>query len=73
MIAAKRTAGKKIRPKKSGQGGGKKAKRPIEHVVIIVKENHGFDNYFGTFPGANGAKKAVRAVARRQSARSSTW
>lgn len=27
----------------------------IEHVVIIVKENHGFDNYFGTFPGANGA------------------
>jgi phospholipase C len=27
---------------------------PIEHVVIIVKENHGYDNYFGTFPGGNG-------------------
>ena len=27
---------------------------PIEHVVIIFKENHGFDNYFGTFPGVNG-------------------
>lgn len=27
---------------------------PIRHVVIIVKENHGFDNYFGTFPGAGG-------------------
>src|SRR5712691_11323842 len=27
----------------------------IKHVVIIVKENHTFDNYFGTFPGANGA------------------
>ncbi|MBV8928798.1 MAG: hypothetical protein JO152_06720 [Mycobacteriaceae bacterium] len=26
----------------------------IEHVVIIIKENHTFDNYFGTFPGANG-------------------
>ncbi len=26
----------------------------IQHVVIIVKENHTFDNYFGTFPGANG-------------------
>jgi phospholipase C len=26
----------------------------IEHVIIIVKENHGFDNYFGTFPGADG-------------------
>ena len=21
---------------------------PIEHIVIIVKENHTFDNYFGT-------------------------
>lgn len=27
---------------------------PIAHVVIIVKENHSFDNYFGTFPGAAG-------------------
>ena len=27
---------------------------PVEHVVIIFKENHTFDNYFGTFPGANG-------------------
>ena len=29
---------------------------PIQHVVIIVKENHTFDNYFGTFPGANGVQ-----------------
>jgi phospholipase C len=29
---------------------------PIQHVVIIVQENHTFDNYFGTFPGANGIK-----------------
>jgi phospholipase C len=27
---------------------------PIRHVVIIVKENHTFDNYFGSFPGADG-------------------
>jgi phospholipase C len=27
---------------------------PIKHVIIIVKENHTFDNYFGTFPGADG-------------------
>lgn len=38
---------------------GKNAKKtslnnPIKNVVIIFKENHGFDNYFGTFPGANG-------------------
>ena len=29
-------------------------KNLLKHVVIIVKENHTFDNYFGTFPGANG-------------------
>jgi phospholipase C len=27
----------------------------IQHVVIFFKENHCFDNYFGTFPNANGA------------------
>jgi phospholipase C len=27
---------------------------PIKHVVVIVKENHTFDNYFGSFPGAEG-------------------
>jgi phospholipase C len=30
----------------------------IDHVVIIVKENHTFDNYFGRFPGAEGVKLA---------------
>ena len=24
------------------------------HVIIIFKENHTYDNYFGTFPGGNG-------------------
>jgi phospholipase C len=27
----------------------------IKHVVFIVKENRTFDNYFGTFPGIDGA------------------
>jgi phospholipase C len=27
----------------------------IQHVVFLIKENHSFDNYFGTFPGADGA------------------
>ena len=30
-------------------------KFPIKHVVFLVKENRTFDNYFGKFPGANGA------------------
>jgi phospholipase C len=30
----------------------------IKHVVIIVKENHGYDNYFGPLPGGNGVTLA---------------
>jgi phospholipase C len=26
----------------------------IQHVIIIMQENRSFDNYFGTYPGANG-------------------
>ena len=33
----------------------------ISNVVLIVKENHGFDNYFGTFPGANGIANLAHA------------
>jgi phospholipase C len=35
---------------------------PIQHVVIIVQENHTFDNYFGTFPGADGIKNDPPSV-----------
>src|SRR5438477_11722942 len=28
---------------------------PIQHVVIILKENRSYDEYFGQFPNANGA------------------
>src|SRR5579859_790992 len=31
----------------------------IAHVVMIVQENHSFDNYFGTYPGANGIPAGV--------------
>jgi phospholipase C len=26
---------------------------PIQHVIMILQENRSFDNYFGTFPGAD--------------------
>jgi len=38
----------------SAQTDGPKANTPIEHVLILMQENHSFDNYFGTYPGANG-------------------
>jgi phospholipase C len=31
------------------------ATTPIKHIVVIMKENRSFDNYFGSFPGADGA------------------
>jgi phospholipase C len=31
----------------------------IKHVVVVVKENHTFDNYFGSFPGADGIAEIV--------------
>jgi phospholipase C len=33
---------------------------PIKHVVVIFKENRSFDEYFGRFPGANGATTAMK-------------
>lgn len=27
---------------------------PIKHFVTLMQENHSFDNYFGTYPGAEG-------------------
>lgn len=28
---------------------------PIKHIVFFIKENRTFDNYFGTYPGADRA------------------
>lgn len=30
------------------------APTPIDHLVIILRENHSYDNYFGTYPDGNG-------------------
>jgi phospholipase C len=37
-----------------GETGAAGAPSSIERVVIIVMENHTFDNHFGAFPGAAG-------------------
>src|SRR5438132_14379730 len=36
-------------PAASQTGSGK-----IKHVIVVMQENRSFDNYFGTFPGADG-------------------
>jgi phospholipase C len=32
---------------------------PIKHIVIMIKENHSFDNLFGRLPGVDGATSAL--------------
>lgn len=36
-----------------------RSRTPIQHIIVIVKENHTFDNYFGQFPGADGARQVL--------------
>ena len=43
----------------SVQGSGAGNSTPIQHIVILFQENHAFDNYFGTYPGANGLNATV--------------
>lgn len=31
-----------------------RASTPIQHLVVVMQENHSFDNYFGTYPGVDG-------------------
>jgi len=38
---------------------GPDANTPIEHFIVLMQENHSFDNYFGTYPGANGIPEGV--------------
>jgi phospholipase C len=34
----------------------------IQHIIFIIKENRSFDNYFGLYPGANGATSGVAST-----------
>src|SRR5438067_9073927 len=35
------------------------ATQHIKHIIFFVKENRTFDNYFGTYPGVDGATTAT--------------
>lgn len=36
------------------QAQAPRPRTPIEHFIVLMQENHSFDNYFGTYPGADG-------------------
>jgi phospholipase C len=44
-------------PATSGAAAAIQPKTPIEHFVVLMQENHSFDNYFGTYRGADGVPK----------------
>jgi phospholipase C len=41
----------------SASAPGREPVTPIHHFVVLLQENHTFDNYFGTYPGADGFPK----------------
>ena len=50
-------AGSRAIPGAAGRGAepsSAASASPIQHVVVVMLENHSFDNYFGSFQGANG-------------------
>jgi phospholipase C len=40
----------------------------IDHIIFLVQENHSFDNYFGTYPGAEGLPAGLKLPMSRRSA-----
>ncbi|HEY7345854.1 MAG TPA: alkaline phosphatase family protein [Gaiella sp.] len=39
--------------------GEPRARTPVDRFVFLMQENHSFDNYFGTYPGADGPPKGT--------------
>jgi phospholipase C len=46
----------------SGTAAVSSAGNYIDHVFIIFKENHTYDNYFATYPGGNGTGAAMTST-----------
>ncbi len=42
-------------------GRGHSGSTPIKHVIVVIQENRSFDDFFATFPGANGATSGQAA------------
>ncbi len=37
-----------------GTSASAQSSTPIKHVIVVMQAGHSFDNYFGTYPGADG-------------------
>ena len=43
----------------SAPPAGHAARTPIHHFIVVMQENHTFDNYFGSYPGTDGIPAGV--------------
>jgi phospholipase C len=48
-------------------------KSPIEHIIVIIQGGHSFDNYFGTFPYADGIPTDIKIPSNPFSLENSTY
>ncbi len=46
----------------AGSRGDDGNTKPIKHVIVVIQENRSFDNFFATFPGADGTKTGRAAA-----------
>jgi phospholipase C len=53
-VAIACTASTAVRPQTTRMGPPAKSIFKLEHLIFIVQENRSFDQYFGTYPGADG-------------------
>lgn len=57
MRLAAIVAGALLLPAPAALAADPAPRTPIRHVITVMQENHSFDNYFGTYPGARGLPK----------------
>jgi len=43
----------------AARAGNHAARTPIKHFIVLMQENHSYDNYFGTYPRGDGIPKGV--------------
>ncbi|HET8608725.1 MAG TPA: alkaline phosphatase family protein [Burkholderiales bacterium] len=52
--SASMLAGCSGQPRPHAQEARRRTATPLEHLIVVHRENHSYDNYFGSFPGGNG-------------------
>src|SRR5471032_1060791 len=58
-IGASRHAAAEATPVQSRDALVAALRQHVKHVFVIYQENHSFDNYFGTYPGAENLSTAL--------------